>query len=122
MTVTWNMQKNSDNFWNCHRCTESNFPFYNIENINEIINPEMNNLQMDQNTLDTLIYCPFAQNEDEEILDDIDPDSNFFNTQEYVNPHLCKYHPIENINKNINSTMKNKMSICHLNIRSLKKN
>jgi hypothetical protein len=61
-------------------------------------------------------------NDNVDILDNIDPDSNFFNSN-HRDPTSCQYFQIDALNKKLNNLSNLKsFSILNLNIRSLKKN
>jgi hypothetical protein len=72
--------------------------------------------------LDNMVFNPFDEIDDSELLSDIDPDNNFYNTQGFTDPKNCNYHPVQSINKSLNKFENNNFSLCHLNIRSMNKN
>ena len=109
----------SDN-WSCPTCLRDIFPFFDIDNLTEFISLSNPTYLPDQLNLDQLIFNPFDLNEEGGVLDDIDPDSNFYNTHRQIIPN-SKYMDINEINKKID-TSSNSISILHLNIRSLPKN
>jgi len=119
--------KNELNGWTCPICLAVLFPFNSI-GINEplleaINNP--NNLIIDVDTLNAMVYDPLEINEDdsEGALSDIDPDQNCLKDIKGTLLQDCKYYyTTDQINQIQETSNKSEFSIFHLNIRSTPKN
>ena len=109
--------------WSCPTCLSIIFPFNSIEdddNIQLEIRNHTNNMHNIE-TLNEMIFQPFEINDMEEI-NDLDPDSNFYNP--FINQNItgCKYYNFDQLNKETNSNSLNHFSTFCFNIRSLPKN
>ena len=109
--------------WLCHFCLTSSFPFNNIEKDLESIGTID-----DLSHRDTLkyisdkLFIPFDQDHSSNLCD-IDPDLNFYNSLNQLTSK-CNYYLESLFNSETNkaSGTEDLFSLCHLNIRSLKKN
>ena len=112
--------------WLCHFCLTTTFPFNNTEEDLEFIGTIV-----DLSPRDTLkyisdkLFIPFELNDQGHYsnLCDIDPDLNFYNALNQLTSK-CNYYLESSFNSVINkaSGTNDLFSLCHLNIRSLKKN
>jgi hypothetical protein len=110
------------NDWMCTKCLMDIFPFFNVETAEELLLVQSNNNQVDLNRLNTLIFDPFSDVDDNDELRDIDPDNNFFNNQTNSFYADCRYMYPDNLNNKLEENNAPDISVMHLNIRSLKKN
>ena len=112
--------KNQNN-WNCLNCYSDLFPFNNLEDDDEFITYACH-----QNpVLKDRIFTPFELNEENESLTmyDIDPDYNYYHDINYLLTCKCQYYQEESFASEIvKHSASNEFSICHVNIRSAKKN
>ena len=87
------------NHWSCPTCLKENFPFYQIDTHYEFLSLTSPYLLLDHPNLDELIFNPYDLNDEEGgVLEDIDPDSNFYNTHHQNAPNSPYLH-ISDINK-----------------------
>ena len=108
--------------WTCPKCLSEHFPFYVLESPSDLTSLLTSNTYIDQTLLDQLLFDPFAENDMGNVHDDIDPDTNYFNSDHRLSTN-CQYLQIEAINSKIHhSNNQNSFSIYSMNIRSLKKN
>ena len=119
--------KNDDN-WYCFNCLTSIFPYNHIDNDEEFLSATKNSLtDASLSYLSDLLFMPFELNDDEQLAnmynEDINPDLHFFNNcnQQVTS---CSYLTETSFIKAKCSPRLKKQcfSICHLNIRSIKKN
>jgi hypothetical protein len=116
--------KDEANGWTCPSCLVDLFPFNMIDSNQSILetinNP--NNLTIDLDSLNSMIYDPLDLNEDdtEGALSDINPDQNFLKEIRGTAIQNCKYHYSTDLLDN--PTKNAEISIFHLNIRSTPKN
>ena len=111
------------NCWTCTSCWKQLFPFHMLETNEELSLCLANNNQVDLNRLSNMIFEPFNDDDEGFEIDDLDPDSNFYNDQINTITANCKYlYPDKLKDKLSERTGKNAKSFFHLNIRSLKKN
>jgi hypothetical protein len=115
--------RSPNNHWSCTKCLKEMFPFYEIMDNDNISNCIKNILPYNLETLENMLFDPFELNEDGGILDEIDPDNNFYNTHanslvnssKYLQPDLVR-----------SATNKSKsplnLSVFSLNIRSMRQN
>jgi hypothetical protein len=68
-----------------------------------------------------MIFQPFELN-DTDKLNDLDPDTNFYNPLNNLNPSSCKYYNSDQLNKETSSKKQKHFSNLTFNIRSLQKN
>jgi hypothetical protein len=114
---------NSTNIWSCTICLFNLFPFYNIEDNDDIINQMHSNSNSIHLNVNELLYDPFDSNQDGGALEDLDPDDGYYNLQNIFNSDTCKYYYPEQLEQNINNwTIKPNVSFLHQNIRSLRQN
>lgn len=76
---------------------------------------------MDFSLMDELIINPFDIHEDEGIMDDIDPDCNYYNNT-LLSPPKTQYYTPDCLNKVSKPSKLTHFSMLHVNIRSTKKN
>jgi hypothetical protein len=69
------------------------FPFSSIDSTNEFQDLLSPNHGINFSDLDELILNPFDCNNEEDILDDIDPDGNFYNSPIYQAPKTLYLSP-----------------------------
>ena len=114
---------NGTNHWSCTICLANIFPFFSIEENDEIIKlMHCNNNPIPLNVND-MLYDPFDTNQDGGALEDLDPDDGYYNLQNIFNNDTCKYYYPEQLEKVINNwTTKPNISILHHNVRSLRQN
>jgi hypothetical protein len=116
-----------NNHWTCPTCLISFFPYNNIED-NTIFQDSISkpcNIHIDPDSLSDLIYNPFEDNNEdfEGAMDDIDPDKNYLNEVGGRIIHNCKYHYMDSQHDPYGEKIGNiKLSLMHLNIRSIPKN
>ena len=108
--------------WTCPTCLSEFFPFSNIESCNEFSDLLSPNQGINFDQLEELILNPFDCNDEEDILDDIDPDGNFYNSPTYQTPKTNYLSPDAFNDKIHNNKDLNYFSTFHTNIRSSKKN
>jgi hypothetical protein len=115
--------KDESNDWTCPGCLADIFPFNGIETDQSLLEPinNPNNLTIDVDQLNTMVYDPLDLNEDdsEGALSDIDPDQNCLRDIRGSLVQDCKYFyssdQIDMLQENLN---KSEFSVFHLNIRS----
>jgi hypothetical protein len=114
---------NGINNWSCTICLSNLFPFYNIEDNDNIINLMLSNSNPIPININDLLYDPFDLNQDGGALEDLDPDDGYYNLQNIFNSDTCKYYYPEQLEKTLNNwTIKPNVSFLHHNIRSLRQN
>ena len=121
-------QLNYDETWFCCNCLISMFPFNNIENTDEFISAtSASNTVSSLCYLSDLLFMPFELNDSDNLADmynnDINPDIHFFNNfQQHVTS--CNYLTETSFIKATSTPRLKKQcfSLCHLNIRSIKRN
>ena len=112
------------NEWLCLECVRDMFPFTDIgddEVLNECITKDPFVVHKDS------VFIPFELNEDnrELLIYDSDPDFNFYQDINHILTSKCNYYLEDSFNHEIHKSSlisSNCISICHLNIRSAKKN
>ena len=116
--------------WFCMECTQDLFPYNKMESQTEFINALHNNSDSADllDFFDDKIFNPLLE-EDNHTYDqlyDIDPDINIFNNINFNIKEKCVYYNesrfTELLSKNISNTSDILFSMCHINIRSIKKN
>ena len=109
--------------WTCTYCLANIFPFFNIEENNNLIHEinEISRQTHDIDHLNSLIFHPFELN-DTDDYNDLDPDQNYYNP--IMNQRLlaCKYYHPDQLATDLHSKEKIQLSIFCMNIRSLRKN
>ena len=114
---------NPNHHWTCPTCLATIFPFNNVEN-DQHFQHEINSHSPNPHnfeTLDQMIFQPFKLNDEDEI-NDLDPDNNFYNPLNNLHPSSCKYYYPEQLNNITCSKTQNHLSNLTFNIRSLAKN
>jgi hypothetical protein len=119
--------QNPQNLWSCPTCIKEIFPFTELEDQLEFTATLASSVYLDYSNLEShlnnLLYNPLDPNENEggsSILDDIDPDKNFYNTPQMTIPNT-QYLFTNPINLKIKANQdKNCLSFFHLNVRSMK--
>ena len=93
--------KDKSNHWSCPSCLKELYPFYILESNSDIL-PHMHDLNPPRilNT-DDMLFDPFYLDAEADLLDDLDPDVNFYNVQARNISSSCKFLPIEQLNKEI---------------------
>jgi hypothetical protein len=71
---------NPSNNWSCPSCLADHFPFPSIDVQGEFIELLSPAQAISYSPLDELLFNPFDIDEEEGVLDDIDPDENFYNS------------------------------------------
>ena len=110
--------------WLCKQCLCNIFPFNCIDDDDEFIQ----NVQPEVSiAIENRIFTPFELNEENFDLPvfEADPDFNFYHDISHIVTSKCNYYREESFNKEISKlkmTNTNNFSICHINIRSAKKN
>ena len=114
--------------WYCHICLTQIFPYNNIDSNEEFISTTTAScLPSSLSCLSEKLFMPFELNDSDYLAsvcnEDIDPDLHFFNS---FNQHVanCNYLTEASFSKAIctPNLKKQSLSICHLNIRSIRKN
>jgi hypothetical protein len=115
--------KTNANHWSCPTCLSDLFPFFDITNNDEIINCLQNIAPYNLEVLENMLFDPFELNEDGGILDEIDPDNNFYNIHANSLVNTCKYLQPEQL-RSITNKFKYplNLSAMHLNICSMSHN
>jgi hypothetical protein len=112
-----------DNHWSCPKCLENFFPLFSTENNEDIIGNFHNHTPFNLESLENMLFDPFELNEDGGFLDEIDPDTNFYNIHASNLINTCKYLLPDQLRSSINKlNFPINLSAMHLNIRSLKHN
>jgi hypothetical protein len=108
-------------------CLQTIFPFYNTESLNFQSITDSENSFYDIDELNKMAFDPLGTEWEEEeggvgVMSDIDPDKNYFSTEDNRISNHCLYYHVEDLNKEINKHQKeDSLSLLHMNIRSLKK-
>ena len=111
--------------WYCSHCLINIFPFNNLENdIDFMSTVNESPLNGSLIYLSDKIFLPFELNDSDHQYgnDSIDPDLNYFRTfNQYIS--RCNYFVESSFNSEISkcSNTKQHFSMCHLNIRSIRK-
>jgi hypothetical protein len=109
---------NANQNWTCPTCLSEFFPFANIETGDEFMDLLSPNECINFEQLEELLLNPFDCNEQEDILDDIDPDGNFYNSTTYQSPKTYYFSPDAFNDKLHNHSDLHYFSTFHTNIRS----
>ena len=114
-----------DNGWYCSHCYHDIFPYQEVENdieLIEMVNTSYNPLEH-MTDLASYLINPYETNGEENIMDEIDPDTNFYTPELGGLMKESKYKTFGSFNKMIdsNNIKENNFSIMHLNIRSSQK-
>ena len=117
--------------WYCKTCVSEIFPFNHIED-DELFVSDVNYFDFSLNNFDSIstrIFNPFELSIDRYYspLYDIDPDINFYNEIDYHLVSQCNYYMENHFTNVISNRFSNKslhdmLSLCHINIRSIKAN
>ena len=120
--------KDTNNLWSCSICNINNFPFNIIDDNEEFIKQSSNNVSISllNSNFDLIdkILNPDELNREiqDQYLNDIDPDLNFF-TQELADTlNSSNYTSVDIINKKLFDMKNPGFSVLNLNIRSAPKN
>ena len=81
----------NNSHWTCTKCLSLIFPFYLVEDTQELTNLFQNINHPLLLDLENMIFDPFDNNQDGGALDDLDPDDVFFYHQNIYNNSTCKY-------------------------------
>ena len=111
------------NHWSCTKCLSEIFPFYNLTNDDDILSCIKDIAPQNLEALENMLFDPFELNEDGGILDEIDPDSNFYNIHANSLINTSKYLQPELVCSATNKTkLPMNLSVFSLNIRSMRQN
>ena len=119
---------NPESHWSCIRCNSTIFPFNDNDDTDftNIIRESKCSYSFSTTELEQYLFSPFEfENiETDDILNEIDPDSNFYNANSNGTLKQSKYYTIGSLNKTIDDSKINNvnLSIVHTNIRSSRKN
>jgi hypothetical protein len=115
------------NHWSCPACLTEHFPFNTIvdERAFSEAGTFLTNCSFDMGNMSNLIYDPFETTIDgtEGMMDDIDPEQNFYNTSLSENPQNCNYYyPDASHLEYQNIKNRTDIALIHMNIRSMPTN
>ena len=108
--------------WYCELCTSCMFPFNHYEDDQEFVRAVNHIDTLSSLNNSDLVFHPFEMNDRISPLSEIDPDLHFYNSIDF---HLsrCNYYNEDNFLKLIGKLEKTwSFSLCHVNIRSVKRN
>jgi hypothetical protein len=114
-----------ENQWSCTLCLKILFPFFESDNTLLQTNNSVETIYHDIDQLNNLPNDIMGMQWDEEgdIMEDIDPDTNYYNSDDSTNPNNCLYYHPNGLNlESAKHSAKESLSIFHVNIRSLRKN
>jgi hypothetical protein len=109
---------NSNHNWSCPTCLAEHFPFYSADSpdeIRELVSPTSD---IDFSSLEELLLNPFECNGEGDVLDDLDPDDNFYSSTTYQAPKTQYLTSTALTDKIHSRNNKCYFSTLHLNIRS----
>ena len=117
------------NHWYCMFCMSSSLPFIHIEDELEYEETlsERNKFDLTCESFQEKLFNPFSP-KDKELdlpLDDLDPDSNFYNGITYHSSTFCNYYMEDSFKNEIALHSQDQIkpfSLLHLNARSLQSN
>ena len=116
---------NSKCDWLCSNWLADIFPFNQIEYENEFID-ECQLRMKDSLKISGLIYNRFESNSsNDRLCSDFDPDINFYAEENLFSGYSCRYYLEDQFNEKLNSLHIDNgqnLSMCHINIRSMKAN
>ena len=115
------------NQWFCTNCVSSALPFNHFEDETDYHDALLHNDHFDRvwESFSDKIFNPLSSDttNTDLPLDDLDPDTNFYNDVAYKSVSLCKYYLEDCFKKKMFNVIDSKsLSICHVNIRSLQCN
>ena len=111
---------NISNCWTCPPCLSNLFPFYALETQEDLNNHIHTRNHLDIQTLEAMLFNPFELNNDDDIIDDLDPDLNFYHDNINNITSTCKYlYPDALSTIARNWTQAANLSFLHVNARSL---
>jgi hypothetical protein len=114
---------NGDAHWSCMLCLADLFPFYSIENNDELINEMHCCSNPFPPNLNDMLFDPFDTTQDGGALEDLDPDDGYYNLRNIFNNDTCKYYYPDQLEKLVNNwSTKPNISFLHHNVRSLRQN
>ena len=109
----------------CLNCLADIFPVNQIEDENELIN-ECQHKMICSIKISDLIYKSFdANSSDDRLCSDFDPDVNFYAEENVFSGYSRRYFLEDQFNEKMNSLRVGNgqnLSLCHINIQSLKAN
>ena len=112
---------NAHNNWTCPTCLMEVFPLTSVEEPREFSQVLAPDQIIDFSHLEDLLLNPFKLSEEIGVLDDIDPDANFYNSERQNTQ--TQYLTIDSLNDQTSRLTGNKLFLTfHTNIRSTKKN
>ena len=115
------------NHWSCPSCLTDHFPFNTIEDERTFIEEATfaTNCSYNIENMTNLVFDPFESvtNDNEGMMDDIDPEQTFYNASIGDNPQNCNYYYPDASHPEFQS-IKNRTDIAmiHMNIRSMPTN
>ena len=114
----------SNNEWFCRQCMGNLLPFIHISNDVEFLQCLDHKDYFERNWESNYdrIFNPFTPsegNDDVFLLDEIDPDNNFYNDMVYHSSLLCKYYLMDEFNQKFKCENDDIFSLLHMNARSL---
>ena len=119
----------TENSWSCVSCITSMLPFVHIQDESEFQDAlcGKDSFELYWDLFSEKVFNPLTWNDKEMDLplDDLDPDTNFFNDIAYHSSTLCKYYVDDGFVKDITVSPVNEgkpFSLCHVNVRSLQSN
>ena len=111
--------------WLYSNCLADIFPFNQIEDENEFINECQHKMKYSLK-ISVRIYKPFDVNSsDDRLCSDFDPDVNFYAEENVFSEYSCRHFLEDQFNEKMNSLCVGNgqnLSLCRINIRSLKAN
>ena len=119
--------KRNINQWFCINCVSSALPFNHFEDETDYHDALLHNDHFDRvwESFSDKIFNPISSDttNTDLPLDDLDPDTNFYNDVAYNSVSLCKYYLEDCFKKKMFNVIDSKsLSVCHVNIRSLQRN
>ena len=108
--------------WYCELCTSCMFPFNHFEDDQEFVRAVNHIDTLSSLNNSDIVFHPFEMNDRISPLSEIDPDLHFYNSIDF---HLsgCNYYNEDNFLKLMGELEKTwSFSLCHVNIRSVKRN
>ena len=96
--------------WLCILCVGETLPFLHInddEEFKKALYEFHNDIAIDFNFLNSLIFNPFEHNTDRSLLCNLDPDIHYFSQTQYAGVGKCDYYTVESLkhylSNNLNS-------------------
>ena len=117
-----------ENDWFCGKCITELFPYNHLDNDVDFITASFDVSESTGKSLCYLfekLFVPFELNDQDHtsFLTDADPDIHFYNTFNQSSVE-CNYYLETTFNNDLDKTkgMREVLSLCHMNIRSVRKN